>query len=616
MAPPNDTPPTPAPPGLPANYDPNLGVIAPGLVQPGNLELNGRPIVRNDDGTHSSEFSTSFGTDKGEVLVPTVVGGRFLTPDGKKPASGSKEEKDMFSAAQDHYKRTGQHLGIFDSSENADTYANAVHSRHERPGLTPQHIAAAGGKTLVPPTISAAPKVNMPLPEGVDPGSLVQYAGPAVSALTENIENYTPEGRAEHPVLSRVGDVTRGAKEFLFGGQAAGKPLGTSAGALDEAMALSTAVDAAKAGATVEELTEKYGPKIAEHVTELGKTFAKSAKEDLHAYRNARAPAGSTQAGKIVISPGLDPEDIEAAGGKTIKDPEPRSEDHPVVQASPESFLKKVSHESSHVFPDVVNKYRASIRAGEPIEPLEIHHDAAGNIIGANGRHRALAAVQEGVPQVPVRVINHAAEAPEERLELSGDEPTPEKTAEVKAPDYKGLGDKAGVEFRGVQKGMEGVHPGLAIYQDPQSGTSIAVKLDQFSPEKLQEHVDLARERMAGTPKVSPSGDIPKSRRVATSRTSVLPGSTKETLPSGVTIKTGSPANTAAIREVEKKLVASGRLDQPGISRLRKAAMDQYEAQGRPTNLFEDFYAQKLRQYNSTPAGGEGQAGLKALQKK
>jgi hypothetical protein len=48
--------------------------------------------------------------------------------------------------------------------------------------------------------------------------------------ITTPIESYTQEGRAEHPILSRVGDVTRGAKELMFGGQSAGKPMGTSSG--------------------------------------------------------------------------------------------------------------------------------------------------------------------------------------------------------------------------------------------------------------------------------------------------------------------------------------------------------------------------------------------------
>src|SRR5437879_9042548 len=33
--------------------------------------------------------------------------------------------------------------------------------------------------------------------------------------LFERIENYTPEGRKAHPILSRIGDATRNAKEML-----------------------------------------------------------------------------------------------------------------------------------------------------------------------------------------------------------------------------------------------------------------------------------------------------------------------------------------------------------------------------------------------------------------
>ena len=75
------------------------------MITPGNLDLNGRPIVKNADGSVSSEYSTSFGDDKGrEILVPTVVDGKFLTPDGKKPKEGSPEEKAMFGQAQQHYE--------------------------------------------------------------------------------------------------------------------------------------------------------------------------------------------------------------------------------------------------------------------------------------------------------------------------------------------------------------------------------------------------------------------------------------------------------------------------------------------------------------------------------
>jgi hypothetical protein len=101
-----------------------------GLVSPGNIDLNNRPVVKNSDGSVSTEYSTSFGDDKGrEILVPTIVNGKFLTPDGKKPKEGSPEEKQMFKRAQQHYESTGENLGIFDSPAHADAYAEKIHNR-------------------------------------------------------------------------------------------------------------------------------------------------------------------------------------------------------------------------------------------------------------------------------------------------------------------------------------------------------------------------------------------------------------------------------------------------------------------------------------------------------
>jgi len=109
-----------------------------GLVAPGNLPIWNRPLIQNADGTHSSDYSVSFSNDKGqEVLVPTIVDGKFLTPDGKKPPEGSKEEKMMFARAWQHYLKTGQNFGTFDSPENADQYAQQLHGRGQRPGTLP-----------------------------------------------------------------------------------------------------------------------------------------------------------------------------------------------------------------------------------------------------------------------------------------------------------------------------------------------------------------------------------------------------------------------------------------------------------------------------------------------
>lgn len=118
-----------------------------GLVESGNLPIWNRPTVANGDGTHSSEYSTSFQDDKGnEVLVPTVVNGKFLTPDGKKPAGGSAQEKAMFDAAWKHYEQTGENLGKFSSSKDADAYAQVLHNR----GTPSAHGDADPGKSQKP----------------------------------------------------------------------------------------------------------------------------------------------------------------------------------------------------------------------------------------------------------------------------------------------------------------------------------------------------------------------------------------------------------------------------------------------------------------------------------
>ena len=64
-----------------------------GLLVPGNIDLNARIPVKNDDGSISTEFSMSFRTRGGrEVLVPSIYDGKFLTPDGKKPQEGTRDK--------------------------------------------------------------------------------------------------------------------------------------------------------------------------------------------------------------------------------------------------------------------------------------------------------------------------------------------------------------------------------------------------------------------------------------------------------------------------------------------------------------------------------------------
>jgi len=57
----------------------------------------------------------SFTDDSGRnVLIPTVIAGRGIVPPEQ---------------AVQYYYQTGEHLGVFDTPDNADAYARALHEQ-------------------------------------------------------------------------------------------------------------------------------------------------------------------------------------------------------------------------------------------------------------------------------------------------------------------------------------------------------------------------------------------------------------------------------------------------------------------------------------------------------
>jgi hypothetical protein len=98
-------------------------------LERGNIDLHDRPSVRNPDGSISTVRSASSEIDGKEVLYPTVAApdeGTFGTSKSKNPRIIRSKE------AADIYRKTGQNLGKFRTTKQADQYAMALHRMQAR----------------------------------------------------------------------------------------------------------------------------------------------------------------------------------------------------------------------------------------------------------------------------------------------------------------------------------------------------------------------------------------------------------------------------------------------------------------------------------------------------
>ena len=102
------------------------------IRRPGNVDLYGQPEVPNPDGTTSTVDSIGVNIDNLEYLLPTVTTeGRHFANEAS--AQGVTDiPRAVRDMAVDEFRRTGRHLGAFNSVEEANAEAEKLHDDYAR----------------------------------------------------------------------------------------------------------------------------------------------------------------------------------------------------------------------------------------------------------------------------------------------------------------------------------------------------------------------------------------------------------------------------------------------------------------------------------------------------
>jgi hypothetical protein len=131
------------------------------LYGEGNIDLNARPQHRNADGSISTVRSIGIEQDGQQVVIPTIAENGHVMSN---------------TEAIRQYQKTGRYLGKFQTQEQADAFAQAL---HEQQAQRQQSIRFAGGEySDVPPKRAAFFPPNM-LSDSVPMPSYAAGRGPA-----------------------------------------------------------------------------------------------------------------------------------------------------------------------------------------------------------------------------------------------------------------------------------------------------------------------------------------------------------------------------------------------------------------------------------------------------
>lgn len=181
-----------------------------GMLERGNIDVDKQPVVHNADGSVSTVRSFSINVGGHEVLLPTV------SPDG-----GDMTK----SQAVQRFMSTGQHLGVFDSTDSANAYAQGLHES--------ESTRVAMLKSLTTPEELGTDPVTH-VTNAIASGGIPDEASPAILAAAHDAQDANAKaealktsnpGLAEqfkalaqgilHGLASGVADIVKGAPGIL-----------------------------------------------------------------------------------------------------------------------------------------------------------------------------------------------------------------------------------------------------------------------------------------------------------------------------------------------------------------------------------------------------------------
>ena len=226
-------------------------------------------------------------------------------------------------------------------------------------------------------------------------------------------------------------------------------------------------------------------------------------------------PAITREAGEVPPTR----EDLVAAGRMRARPIVEPTVSVPLEELKPARPTRRavVSSESASLFPELEQKPQLGAAETQPPSSVDVLRRAVANeALPQSVRDAASAELQrqttprpEGAAAKPRFEVTPPGRMERESPLFRGTAASPqnemfaprEQTARMPEHDYEDVGKHLGIEYRGVMGADMGLgDKAVVIYQDPESKTSIGVKVGEWSPERLHEKLQNARARMAGDP--------------------------------------------------------------------------------------------------------------------